>query len=154
VSVDVGHKMLTSVCRREQPVIADMPTWTGALFSSSWMSPRRHDQVQRTPSCSHNWGTAASLPHARTWSRCVRTSSRISRNGIGMLAWLRSLILGVPTVPQTILPRINFISSNEKARSVWERTLPREETLKESAVAASSSGPSQTAMTSYRPSVQ
>ena len=34
---------------------------------------------------------------------------------------------------QTILPRIIFISSNEKARSVWERTLPREETLKESA---------------------
>ena len=52
----------------------------------------------------------------------------------------------LPTTSQTILLRIVFISSNEKARSVWERTLPREQTLKESAVAASSSGASQTAM--------
>ncbi|MGB6196778.1 MAG: hypothetical protein WBF49_10600, partial [Methyloceanibacter sp.] len=41
------------------------------------------------------------------------------------------------TRPQTILPRIVFISSNEKARRVWERTFPREQTLNESAVAAS-----------------
>ena len=53
----------------------------------------------------------------------------------------------LPTTSQTILLRIVFISSNEKARSVWERTLPREQTLKESAVAALSSGASQTAMT-------
>ena len=58
------------------------------------------------------------------------------------------------TRPQTILPRIVFISSNEKARRVWERTFPREQTLNESAVAASSSGASQIAMTSYWPSVQ
>jgi hypothetical protein len=37
-----------------------------------------------------------------------------------------SFSVHLPTTPQTILPRIIFISSNEKARSVWERTLPRE----------------------------
>lgn len=52
----------------------------------------------------------------------------------------------LPTTSQTILLRIVFISSNEKVRSVWERTLPREQTLKEIAVAALSSGASQTAM--------
>src|SRR3990170_1150906 len=46
----------------------------------------------------------------------------------------------LPPPPQTILPRIFFISSKEKARSVSGRTLPREQTLNESAVAASSSG--------------
>ena len=50
----------------------------------------------------------------------------------------------LPTTSQTILLRIVFISSNEKVRSVWERTLPREQTLKEIAVAALSSGASQT----------
>lgn len=34
----------------------------------------------------------------------------------------------LPTTSQTILLRIVFISSNEKARSVWERTLPRADT--------------------------
>src|SRR5262245_58969868 len=55
---------------------------------------------------------------------------------------------------QTILPRIFFISSNENARSVSERTLPREATLSESAVAVSSSGASQIATTSRDPRVQ
>src|SRR6516225_2850990 len=46
-----------------------------------------------------------------------------------------------------------FISSKENARRVSERTLPREPTLKDSAVALSSSGASQTATTSWLPSV-
>jgi hypothetical protein len=59
------------------------------------------------------------------------------------LAWLKSSFsAGLPTKSQTILLMIVFILSNEKARSVWERTLPREETLKESEIAASSSGAS------------
>ena len=61
------------------------------------------------------------------------------------------LVVGATTL-QTILPRIFFTSSKEKARRVWERMLPREQTLNESAVAASSSGASQIAMTSYAPS--
>jgi hypothetical protein len=63
-----------------------------------------------------------------------------------------------PTLPsltaQSILPRIFFISSKENARTVSERTLPRELTLSDSAVAASSSGASQIATTSRDPSVQ
>jgi hypothetical protein len=55
---------------------------------------------------------------------------------------------------QTILLRTFFISSKENARSVSERTLPREATLSESAVAVSSSGASQIATTSCAPSVQ
>src|SRR6516164_10140866 len=46
-----------------------------------------------------------------------------------------------------------FISSKENARRVSERTLPREPTLKDSAVALSSSGGSQTSTTSWLPSV-
>src|SRR3974390_115582 len=55
---------------------------------------------------------------------------------------------------QTILLSIVFISSNEKARKVSDLTLPREQTLKENAVALSSSGASHTATTSWLPSVQ
>jgi hypothetical protein len=55
---------------------------------------------------------------------------------------------------QAILPIIFFISSTENARKVSDRTLPREQTLKDSAVAPSSSGASQTTTTSRLPSVQ
>jgi hypothetical protein len=51
---------------------------------------------------------------------------------IGRLVWLKSSFsVRLPTKSQTILPMIVFISSNKKARSVWERTLQREQTLKE-----------------------
>src|SRR4029453_4303180 len=53
-----------------------------------------------------------------------------------------------------MLPRMRVISSKEKARNVSERTWPREQTLKDNAVALSSSGASQTATTSWLPSVQ
>ena len=49
---------------------------------------------------------------------------------------------GHTTSPQTILPRTFFISSNENARRVTDRTLPREPTLAASANALSSSGAS------------
>src|SRR5262245_2335044 len=58
------------------------------------------------------------------------------------------------TSPQTILPRTLFISSNENARRVSDRTFPREPTLNASADALSSSGASQIATTSWLPSVQ
>jgi hypothetical protein len=44
-----------------------------------------------------------------------------------------------------------FISSNENARKVSDRTLPREQTLKDSGVALSSSDASQIATTSLLP---
>jgi hypothetical protein len=58
------------------------------------------------------------------------------------------------TTIQIILLSMLFISSNENARRVPDRTLPREQTLKESAVALSSSDASQIATTSLLPSIQ
>jgi hypothetical protein len=52
------------------------------------MSPRKHGLARRLPSCSHTSGIAVSPLHARRWSRCARTSFRISRNGIDKSAWL------------------------------------------------------------------
>ena len=68
------------------------------------------------------------------------------------------VLINAPRLPlnssQTILPSTFFISSSEKARSVSERTLPRDETLSTSAVAVSSSGASNTTTVSWLPSVQ
>jgi len=58
------------------------------------------------------------------------------------------------TTIQIILLSMLFISSNENARKVSDRTLPREQTLKDSAVALSSSDASQIATTSLLPSIQ
>src|SRR6187200_2176948 len=38
------------------------------------MSARRHEAAQRKPSCSHIWGTGASLSYAPKLSRYVRTA--------------------------------------------------------------------------------
>ena len=54
----------------------------------------------------------------------------------------------------TIFSSTFFMSANEKARSVSDRTKPREETLSKSAVAVSSSGASQMVTMSCLPSVQ
>ena len=67
------------------------------VVSSSSRSRRRHCPVQKTLSCSRSWGTSISTLHARRWSPCVQTSSRISRNDIGKSAWAQTqqMIAGV-----------------------------------------------------------
>ena len=70
----------------EIPCVAHLEPRSLALFGGHHVDIARYIG---TPSCSRIWGISIFQLHAQRWSRCVRTSSRISRNDIGRSAWAR-----------------------------------------------------------------